>query len=463
MVILQRIAWHARFDPITGAHEGRGCTATDRTLAGLLAPGESEDSATRRATRQIRTLREGGWIDVATQGRGKGSRVIRIGQRTLDELRETWEVISARNTDMGVGISREGDLENTDISSSRLPTSVSVATDMDVGQKEDDLRRLIEEERARAPHPGPAGDGIPTPDFGRGIPSQATGVGGLAEHEEQDSPANDLLRWAESLGARRSWLDMEARREGRHVLLCALEGARDSETIASGKQIGSITGFLRCYVESAAEYERGAPLPPAARDAVCAGHLGASKARKLLDKHGPERLARVCGLATAAAQEGSLITSYAQEVAALLLEEHPGGPVEAPTHEDLPGDGEDEVQEDPRLGRPSSKAQAARVNRYRKEAEHVLAILNKARTAVEPTARAYSPSYVNLDGIASCFERGQTVDDCLYVIQVRREECRYDSDAFQRLNTVVMWSHTCFAVAFGQVLPGGYESDYEDK
>lgn len=70
------------------------------------------------------------------------------------------------------------------------------------------------------------------------------------------------------------------------------------------------------------------------------------------------------------------------------------------------------------------------------EAPRVLSALSSARKRVQPAARDLRPTAENLKLISDRLRGGNTVEECLAVVEVCEAECRRDRQAFQWFNAV---------------------------
>jgi hypothetical protein len=97
---------------------------------------------------------------------------------------------------------------------------------------------------------------------------------------------------------------------------------------------------------------------------------------------------------------------------------------------------EPEKQQPPPLPGKPTATQRQTVDRFRAQAEEVLAALSAARRRVNPTARDLEPAYESLRHIADRLEAGKTVADCRHVIAVYEAECKADAKSFRWFNAV---------------------------
>lgn len=89
----------------------------------------------------------------------------------------------------------------------------------------------------------------------------------------------------------------------------------------------------------------------------------------------------------------------------------------------------------PLPGKPS-KTERALVDRWRAEAENVLAAISQARKQVNPKARELQPSYTSLSLIAARLDEGRSSLDCLHVVDVCLDESRRDKKSYEFFDSI---------------------------
>lgn len=123
------------------------------------------------------------------------------------------------------------------------------------------------------------------------------------------------------------------------------------------------------------------------------------------------------------------------------------------------------------LGKEPNAARRRIVDSHLAEAQQVLEELNAARKRLAASTRGIRPTYTTLAGIAGALDRGQTVEECLAVVESGEREVRRNPSAenFKFFDAVSPWRPDNFARRLGAadmpsaISPSGQKSRrYED-